>query len=180
MSTLTKKRVRWYELNNGEVKHNEDVDILTSADAVTFDDGETLQHKYSNGHLAKSSELGDLSALSTTNNSNLVDSVNEVDAKVESNTTSITNLSTNKANKTDVYTKTEIDELNGFTLTSTLTASQTSLTFADERITEDSILSAVYTSIFGVGVKSAEITNGSLVLTFKAQIEDMTVKVVIK
>ena len=76
-----------------------------------------------------------------------------------------------------------IDELkseNGFTLTSTLTASQTSLTFTDERITEDSILSDVYTSIFGVGVKSAEITNGSLVLTFKTQTEDMTVKVVIK
>ena len=76
-----------------------------------------------------------------------------------------------------------IDELkseNGFTLSSTLTASQTSLTFTDERITEDSILSAVYTSIFGIGVKSAEITNGSLVLTFKAQTEDMIVKVVIK
>lgn len=76
-----------------------------------------------------------------------------------------------------------IDELkseNGFTLTSTLTTGQTSLTFTDARITENSILSAVYTSIFGVGVKSAEITNGSLVLTFKAQIEDMAVKVVIK
>ena len=76
-----------------------------------------------------------------------------------------------------------IDELkseNGFTLTSTLTTGQTSLTFTDARITENSILSAVYTSIFGVGVKSAEITNGSLVLTFKAQTEDMTVKVVIK
>ena len=76
-----------------------------------------------------------------------------------------------------------IDELkseNGFTLTSTLTAGQTSLTFTDARITENSILSAVYTSIFGVSVKTAEVTNGSLTLTFKEQTEDVTVKVVIK
>ena len=76
-----------------------------------------------------------------------------------------------------------IDELkseNGFSLTSTLTSGQTSLTFTDARITENSILSAVYTSIFGVSVKTAEVTNGSLTLTFKEQTEDITVKVVIK
>ena len=76
-----------------------------------------------------------------------------------------------------------IDELkseNGFSLTSTLTAGKTSLTFTDARITENSILSAVYTSIFGVAVKTAEVANGSLTLTFKEQIEDITVKVVIK
>ena len=76
-----------------------------------------------------------------------------------------------------------IDELkseNGFSLTSTLTSGQTSLTFTDARITENSSLSAVYTSIFGVSVKTAEVTNGSLTLTFKEQTEDITVKVVIK
>ena len=76
-----------------------------------------------------------------------------------------------------------IDELkseNGFSLTSTLTSGQTSLTFTDARITENSILSAVYTSIFGVSVSSAEVANGSLTLTFKEQTEDITVKVVIK
>ena len=76
-----------------------------------------------------------------------------------------------------------IDELkseNGFSLTSTLTAGQTSLTFTDARITENSILSAVYTSIFGVSVSSAEVANGSLTLTFKEQTENITVKVVIK
>lgn len=78
------------------------------------------------------------------------------------------------------YTKTEVDRFNGFTLSSTLTSGQTSLTFSDTRITTESILANVYTSKFGVGVSSAEITNGSLVVTFKTQDEDLTVKVVIK
>lgn len=76
-----------------------------------------------------------------------------------------------------------IDELfdaNGFSLTSTLTAGQTSLTFSDARITTESTLADVYTSKFGVGVSSAEITNGSLTLTFKQQTEDVIVNVVIK
>ena len=76
-----------------------------------------------------------------------------------------------------------IDELkseNGFTLSSTLTAGQTTLTFSDTRITTNSILDSVYTSIFGVAVKTAEVTNGSLTLTFKEQTENITVKVVIK
>ena len=73
----------------------------------------------------------------------------------------------------------EIKSENGFSLTSTLTAGQTSLTFTDARITENSILSAVYTSIFGVSVKTAEVTNGSLTLTFPQQEEDVTIKVVI-
>ena len=75
-----------------------------------------------------------------------------------------------------------IDELkfeNGFSLTSTLTAGQTSLTFTDARITENSILSAVYTSVFGVSVSSANIVTGSLTLTLPQQEEDVTIKVVI-
>ena len=75
-----------------------------------------------------------------------------------------------------------IDELkseNGFSLTSTLTAGQTSLTFTDARITTESTLADVYTSKFGVGISSAEITDGSLVVTFNTQGEDLTIKVVI-
>ena len=46
---LAKKRVHWKEKDviTGEV-HDEDVDVYTSADAVTFDDGETLQQKHDN------------------------------------------------------------------------------------------------------------------------------------
>ena len=93
------------------------------------------------------------------------------------------------ANKTvttalkDVYKKSEVDNLiddsKGLILTSTLTAGQTSLTFTDARITTNSILDSVYTSKFGVGISSAEITDGSLVVTLKAQGEDLTIKVVI-
>ena len=74
----------------------------------------------------------------------------------------------------------ELNEQNGFTLSSTLTSGQTTLTFSDSRITTDSILASVYTSKFGVGVSSAEITTGSLTLTFKQQDEDIVVNVVIK
>jgi hypothetical protein len=65
-------------------------------------------------------------------------------------------------------------------LTSTLTAGVTSLTLTDSRITTNSILDSVYTSIFGVAVKSAVFASGSLTLTFPAQTSDMVVKVVIK
>lgn len=94
MSELTKKRVRWFEKNKetDEILHDEDVDILTSAEATLFNDGESLQEKYDNGNIARTSQLGDLNALSTTNNSNLVDAVNEVNASVSSNTKSIETL----------------------------------------------------------------------------------------
>lgn len=78
------------------------------------------------------------------------------------------------------YTKSEVDGFNGLTLSSTLTAGQTTLTFSDARITDNSILDSVYTSKFGVGVSSAEISEGSLVVTFPTQEEDIVVKVVIR
>ena len=73
----------------------------------------------------------------------------------------------------------KIDELNGVTLTGTLTTGQTEIIFEDERITEDSVLNAVYTSLFDVSVESAVFNNGSLTLTFLEQAEDMSVDVII-
>ena len=122
MSELTKKRVRWFEKNNetDEILHNEDVDILTSAEATLFDDGESLQEKYDNGNIARTSQLGDLNALATTNNSNLVDAVNEVNASVSSNNKSIETLSTNMTgdiesavNTAKAYTDTKVADLVG-------------------------------------------------------------------
>lgn len=68
----------------------------------------------------------------------------------------------------------------GITLTTTLPSGQSSLTLTDERITTDSTLDAVYTSIFGIAVKSAVFEDGRLTLTFPVQTEDITIKVVIK
>ena len=246
MSNLAKKRVHWYEVNenNGEVIADEDVDVLTSADAVTFDDGDTLQRKYDDKVLARTSDVGNIKGLNTSNKSSLVDAVNEVVTKTTTNAAAIDNvLSTsksytdtkvanlvgaapetlntleevaqaidenedvvtalngaigNKANQVDLDTLTNsvnnnatnignlttrvtnIEEELGFELTSTLSTGSTSLTFTDSRITTNSTLVAVYTSIFGVAVKSAVFENESLTLTFPAQTEDMTVKVVIK
>lgn len=61
----------------------------------------------------------------------------------------------------------------------TLAAGETTLVFESDTITADSALDAVYTSIFGVGVEQAELTEGMLTLTFPAQSVDMDVKVVI-
>lgn len=97
MSGLTKKRVRWFEKNKetDEILHDEDVDILTSAEATLFNDGESLQEKYDNGNIARTSQLGDLNALATKNNSNLVDALNEVNTSATNNANSIEKLSNN-------------------------------------------------------------------------------------
>lgn len=92
MSELTKKRVHWTEYNGDELLHDEDVDVLTSADAVTFDDGEDLQHKYTQGQFVSPSVTGSLSSLSTTNKSSLVDAINEVKTNATSNESSIGSL----------------------------------------------------------------------------------------
>ena len=94
MSELTKKRVRWKEYNGEELLHDEDVDILTSADSVTFSDDETLQYKYTQGQFVNPSTTGVLSNLSTTNKSSLVDAVNEIKTNATTNTSSINSLAT--------------------------------------------------------------------------------------
>ena len=67
----------------------------------------------------------------------------------------------------------------GITLTTTLPSGETSLVLSDERITADSTLNAVYTSKFGMSVKSAVFDEGSLTLEFPSQDEDVDIKVVI-
>ena len=92
MSELTKKRVHWKEYNGDELIHDEDVDVLTSADAVTFDDGETMQYKYNQGQFVSPSDMGVKSNLNTTNKSTLVDAINEVKTAVASTESSIDNF----------------------------------------------------------------------------------------
>ena len=67
----------------------------------------------------------------------------------------------------------------GITLTTTLPSGESSLTLTDERITADSTLNAVYTSKFGMSVKSAVFEEGSLTIEFPSQDEDVDIKVVI-
>ena len=67
----------------------------------------------------------------------------------------------------------------GITFTRTLTSGETSLTITDNRITVDSVLNNVYTSKFGMSVKSAVFGEGTLTLEFPSQDEDIEVKVVI-
>ena len=67
----------------------------------------------------------------------------------------------------------------GITFTRTLTSGETTLTITDNRITVDSVLNNVYTSKFGMSVKSAVFGEGTLTLEFPSQDEDITVKVVI-
>ena len=67
--SLNIKRIQLIE--NGIAQ---DVDILTSAECVTFEDGETLQAKLDNGDLVSSDVLGDVDSL----NGSVVDSLNEL------------------------------------------------------------------------------------------------------
>lgn len=103
MGELTKKRVHWKEYNGTELIADEDVDVLTSADAVTFDDGETMQYKYSQGQFVSPSDMGYKDNLRTTNKSTLVDAINEIKTSATSNESSITSL-TNRvsSNETDI------------------------------------------------------------------------------
>lgn len=67
----------------------------------------------------------------------------------------------------------------GVTLTETLTAGSTSVTFTDVSIT-DSAMYDFYTDVWGVNPTSVSVTNGQLSLTFDSQSSDVSVKVVIK
>lgn len=74
----------------------------------------------------------------------------------------------------------QIDALTGFELEGVLTAGETILNLSDIRITENSILDVVYTSIFGVQLYSAEFSAGGLSLEFPPQEVDLNVKAVIR
>ena len=67
----------------------------------------------------------------------------------------------------------------GLTFSATLLTGNTSLVFEDNKITSDSVLDSVYTSVFGVKIKKATFAEGSLTLEFPAQTEDITVTAVV-
>ena len=67
----------------------------------------------------------------------------------------------------------------GTQITGVLNAGETEITFANENITSDSTLNAVYTSKYGMSVNSAVFGEGSLTLTFSAQEENIDILVVI-
>lgn len=67
----------------------------------------------------------------------------------------------------------------GMTFSSTLLSGETTLVFEDERLTTESVLDSVYTSVFGVKIKSATFGEGTLTLVFPSQEADMEVKVVV-
>ena len=67
----------------------------------------------------------------------------------------------------------------GLTFSSTLLSGETTLVFEDERLTTESVLDSVYTSVFGVKIKSATFGEGTLTLVFPSQEADMEVKVVV-
>lgn len=131
MSELTKKRVHWKEYNGEELVHDEDVDVLTSAGAVTFSDGEDLQYKYTQGQFVNPSMTGSLTNLSTTNKSSLVDAINEVKTDATSNESSIDSL-TNRATKSE----NDIDSLEGrmTTVESDIDSVETRMTTAESDI----------------------------------------------
>lgn len=67
----------------------------------------------------------------------------------------------------------------GTKITGVLTAGQTTVTLTSEEITSDTKLNAVYTSIYGVSLRSATFGEGTLTLEFPMQEEDMTVMALI-
>lgn len=67
----------------------------------------------------------------------------------------------------------------GKKISGVLAAGKTEITLTDEVIKSNSNLDVVYTSIYGVPVRSANFEVGSITLTFPAQTEDMTVMAVV-
>lgn len=78
-----------------------------------------------------------------------------------------------------------INELNtvssqtGYTLTGTLTAGSTTITFTDAVIKADSIVDD-FTNIFGVDPIDKVVTEGSCVLTYEAQPFDVGVRIIVR
>lgn len=64
-------------------------------------------------------------------------------------------------------------------ITGVLSAGETELTLSDECITAESTID-IYTDCYGVNPKTVTAEDGSITMTFKAQAEDIKVKVVVK
>lgn len=67
----------------------------------------------------------------------------------------------------------------GITLTGTLAAGSTTLTFSNSLITTDSTID-IYTSVYGVNPSAVTISSGQVVLTFEAQSAALNVKVEVR
>lgn len=120
----------------------------------------------------------------------LQNAIEKVDNKVKNITLSAENTTYDNSTSGMYATNVQeaIDELSeatsnlpsvGTQITGVLNAGETELTFANENITSDSTLNAVYTSKYGVSVNSAVFGEGTLTLTFSAQEENIDVLVVI-
>lgn len=163
MSELTKKRVHWKEYNGEELVHDEDVDVLTSAGAVTFSDGEDLQYKYTQGQFVNPSMTGSLTNLSTTNKSSLVDAINEVKTDATSNESSIDSL-TDRATTSE----NDIDSLEGrmTTVESDIDNVETRMTTAESDIDElESRITPIPLGGTGATTASGALTNLGITAT---------------
>ena len=75
-----------------------------------------------------------------------------------------------------LFLKKRTDKLYDF-LEATLPAGETTVSFTDASISENSIIDGPYASIFGVNPTAATVNGSTLTYTFDAQAADMTVKV---
>ncbi len=74
-----------------------------------------------------------------------------------------------------------LDDMNGIALTSTLTASATSITLTDAAIvTDNTVKYDYYTDVYGVSPTAVSVSTGSMTLTFAAQTVDVAVRVEIR
>lgn len=151
--------------NNGQIYHIIDgVETRITTDDIGYK-GETL----TNGLNGLEEQLGTIEdeidsqnehlSILDTNYETLNTKVGTVESDVSSNTTKITNIETKLS-----------------MITGTLSAGSTSITLTDERITTDSVF-RFFTSKFGVSPTGATVNNGSIILTFEAQSEPLTVGV---
>ena len=115
------------------------------------------------------------------NMANLQSQITENKNSISTNTTNISNLQTSlgTTNTNIANLTTRVTNIEGFELTSTLTAGATSLTFTNSKITTNSIVD-IYSSVYGVNPKTVTLSNGSIAMTFKAQSSDVSVKVVVR
>ena len=88
-----------------------------------------------------------------------------------------------KGLSTNDFTDEDKNKLNDMVIpkeiTGTLAAEETCITLTDDSINEDSTID-IYTSVYGVSPKAIEVAEGNITMTFKAQSEDIGVKVVVK
>lgn len=88
-----------------------------------------------------------------------------------------------KGLSTNDFTDEDKNKLNDMVIpkeiTGTLAAEETCITLTDDSINEDSTID-IYTSVYGVSPKAIEVAEGNITMTFKAQTQDIGVKVVVK